>query len=280
MGALLVSIDTGARSKSLITSTIKLAAAFACTIPFAWMILTALKSPEEAFTFSWLPEAPSFDRFFEVFEQAPMGTYIWNSVKITVLVVVGRLIVCSLAGYAFARLDFRGKNAAFGFLMVAMLLPLLVAIIPLYVVYNEIGWLDTHWPLIIPPIVSSSFGVFWMRQFYLTVPKELEEAARIDGCGTIKTFWSVMLPLSTNSLATLGIFTVISTWNEFFTAVIFLSSPSQYTLPVGLAFFASDSGAQVPIIMAATLISMAPILILYVFAQRAVIDRMIESGIK
>lgn len=263
----------------LATTAVKLLAAFYCTVPFAWMALTALKSPQEALAFSWLPSEPNFDQFVAVFQDAPMGRYLWNSTYITALVVVGRLAVCALAGYAFARLEFFGKQVAFGFLMGAMLLPSILTVIPLYAVYQDIGWLDTHWPLIIPPIVTSSIGVFWMRQFFLTVPRELEEAAKLDGCGPIRTFGRIMLPLSTGNLAALGLFTAISAWNEFFTAVVFLNSPELYTLPVGLAFFASDTGANVPIVMAATLISILPILVGYVFLQRLIIDRMIDSGI-
>lgn len=261
-------------------SAIKLLAAFYFALPFAWMVLTALKAPEEAFRFSWLPENPSLDRFFELFERAPIGTYLLNSVVVTTAVVVGRLAISTLAGYAFARLDFPGRRTAFAFLMISMLLPTLLAIIPLYVAYRTIGWLDTLWPLIVPAIVSNSFGVFWMRQFFLSIPKELEDAARIDGCGPFRTLWSVMLPLAVGNLAALGIFTAISTWNEFFLAVIFISSPENYTLPVGLAFFASGSGRDIPIVMAATLVSILPLLVGYLFAQRRIIDRMIESGLK
>lgn len=260
--------------------TLRLFAAFLCVIPFAWMILTAFKDPSDALRFTWLPENPSFDAFFELFDVAPMATYLTNSFKITFLVVIGRLAVCSLAGYALARLEFPGKKWVFGFLVGVMLLPVLLAIIPLYVAYQRVGWLDTHWPLIIPPMVSNSFGVIWMRQFFLSVPNDLEHAAQVDGAGPFRIYWRIMLPLSTGHLAALGIFTAIASWNEFFTAVIFLNSRDQFTVPVGLAFFADSVGSDIPVLMAGTLVSILPLLIVYLIAQRQIIDRMIESGIR
>lgn len=259
---------------------VRFLAAFLCVMPFAWMALTALKDPSEALRFSWLPIDPSFDAFVELFEAAPMTTYLANSFKITTLVVVGRLVVCSLAGYGLARLDFPGRKYVFGFLVGVMLLPVLLAIIPLYVAYQRIGWLDTHWPLLIPPMVSNSFGVIWMRQFFLTVPDDLEDAARLDGAGPFRIYWKIMVPLSVGHLAALAIFTAIASWNEFFTAVIFLNSREQFTVPVGLAFFAGSFGSNIPVLMAGTLVSILPLLIVYLLAQRQIVDRMIESGIR
>lgn len=261
---------------------LRLVAAFVCIGPFLWMTVTSFAEPEYAFTMlaNWLPQRFSLDNYDRLFTVAPMATYLFNSAKITTLVVIGRLLVSAMAGYAFARLDFPGKAGMFAFLMSAMMLPLLIAIIPLYLIYRDIGWLDTHWPLVVPQMVTSTFGMFWMRQFYLTVPTELEDAARVDGCGAWGTFWRIMLPLSTGHLAALGILTFISSWNDFFAPLIFLSSREMFTVPLGLAFFSQGGVEDFPVLMAGSVIAILPILVIYLLAQRTIIEGMMRSGIK
>lgn len=260
----------------------RIAIALLCVGPFLWMIVSSFAEPEYAFNMlvSWAPKRLSFDNYERLFTISPMLTYLLNSFKITILVVIGRLFVSAMAGYAFARLEFPGKNQMFTFLMSAMMLPLLIAIIPLYVVYRDIGWLDTHWPLIVPPMLTNTFGMFWMRQFYLTVPPEIEDAAKVDGCGAWGTFWRIMLPLSAGHLAALGILTYISSWNEFFTPLIFLSSREMFTVPVGLAFFSGGQITDFPVLMAGSFIAILPILTIYILGQRKIIESMMRSGIK
>lgn len=260
----------------------RIAVALLCIGPFLWMTVSSLAEPQYAFNMlsSWLPRRLSLDNYERLFAVSPMMTYLLNSFKITILVVIGRLFVSAMAGYAFARLEFPGKNQMFAFLISAMMLPLLIAIIPLYVVYRDIGWLDTHWPLIVPPMLTSTFGMFWMRQFYLTVPAEIEDAAKVDGCSAWGTFWRIMLPLSTGHLAALGILTYISSWNEFFTPLIFLSSREMFTVPLGLAFFSGGQISDFPVLMAGSFIAILPILVIYVLAQQKIIEGMMRSGIK
>jgi multiple sugar transport system permease protein len=242
------------------------------------MLLTSLKNPAEAAVFRWFPESPNLDQYFRIFDAVPMGRYLLNTIKITVLVIVGRLAVSALAGFALARLAFPGRKQIFAYLIGTMLLPVVMAIIPLFLAYKEIGWLDTHWPLIIPSMVTSGFGAFWMRQFFLSVPQEIEDAAVLDGAGPFRIMRTIMLPMATPHLAALGMLTAISTWNEFFFALIILNSPENYTVSVGLAYFSSTFTRDLPIMMAAAMITILPLFLLYVIGQRRMFDYMMEGS--
>lgn len=252
--------------------------------PFLWMLSTSFKVPGDAVVVppEWLPDPFIVDNYVGLTQLKfiPFGTFVVNSTYIAALVVVGRLFICSLAGYAFARFDFPEKDLVFGILLASMMIPGMVAMIPLYIGYKNIGWLDTHLPLIIPPIIANTFGTFLLRQFFMTIPVELEEAARIDGSSSFGIYWRIMLPLSKPALATLAIFTLMNTWNDFFHPFIYLSKTDKFTLPVGLASFQSEFGTEYTLLMAGAVVAVIPILVVYVSAQRYFVEGIALTGIK
>jgi multiple sugar transport system permease protein len=252
--------------------------------PFLWMVSTSFKLPTEAITLPprWIPSPFTFENYTKLFtsDLLPFPLFFLNSLKITALVVVGRLFVCSLGAYGFARLEFPGRDAAFAVLLASLMVPEIVQIIPLYVAYAQIGWIDTHWPLIIPPIVANTFGTFLLRQFFMSIPKDLEEAALIDGANHFDIYWRIMLPLAKPALATLAIFTFMGSWNDFLHPLIFLNSTQNFTLTVGLAFFQGQAGTDYTRLMAGVVVSVLPILLVYAVAQQHFTRGVVLSGVK
>jgi len=252
--------------------------------PFVWMVSTSFKLPAEAITLPprWIPSPITFDNYTKLVtsELLPFPLFFLNSLKITTLVVIGRLFVCSLGAYGFARLEFPGRDQAFALLLASLMVPEIVQIIPLYTAYAQIGWIDTHWPLIIPPIVANTFGTFLLRQFFLSIPKDLEEAALIDGANHFDIYWRIMLPLAKPALATLAIFTFMGSWNDFLHPLIFLNSTQNFTLTVGLAFFQGQAGTEYARLMAGVVVSVLPILIVYALAQQYFTRGVVLSGVK
>lgn len=252
--------------------------------PFLWMVSTSFKLPTEATVLppEWIPSPFTWDSYRGLFDNKilPFGRFIFNSVYIAVLVVIGRLIACALAGYGFARLEFPGRDIAFGMLLASLMIPDMLAVIPLYSAYARIGWIDTHWPLIIPPIVANTFGTFLLRQFFKTIPKDYEEAALIDGASHWEIFWRVMVPLAKPALATVGVLTFISSWNDFFLPLVFLTSIEKFTLPVGLAFYQGELSTDYTSLMAGSVLAILPTLVLYVLAQRYFTQGVVLTGVK
>ncbi len=253
-------------------------------LPFLWMLSTSFKEPTEAITVppEWIPDPFILDNYIALFQNTilPFPLFIVNSIKISVLVVVGRLFICALGGYGFARLSFPGRDAAFAMLLASLMIPGMVTIFPLYFAYAEIGWIDTHWPLIIPPIVANTFGTFLMRQFFMTIPQDLEDAAIMDGASQFGIFWRIMMPLAGPALATLAIFTFMNTWNDFFNPLIFLNRTEKFTLPVGLAFFNDEFSTQYTKLMAGVVLSLIPMMVVYSFAQKYFTRGITLTGIR
>ncbi len=252
--------------------------------PFLWMVSTSFKLPTEATVLppEWIPSPFTWDSYRGLFDNQilPFGRFIFNSVYIAVLVVIGRLIACALAGYGFARLEFPGRDIAFGMLLASLMIPDMLAVIPLYSAYARIGWIDTHWPLIIPPIVANTFGTFLLRQFFKTIPKDYEEAALIDGASHWEIFWRIMVPLAKPALATVGVLTFISSWNDFFLPLVFLTSIEKFTLPVGLAFYQGELSTDYTSLMAGSVLAIVPTLVLYGLAQRYFTQGVVLTGVK
>ena len=252
--------------------------------PFVWMLSTSLKLPGDVITMppKLFPHPFTADNYAYLVNNGilPFTQFIGNSTYIAVLVIIGRLVVCSLAAYGFARLTFRGRDLAFGMLLGALMIPDMLMILPLYATYVQVGLIDTHFPLIVPPIVSNTFGTFLMRQFFLSIPKEYEEAALVDGASHLRIFVSIILPLSKPALATLAILTFVSSWNDFFNPLIYLSDVNKFTLPVGLAFFQGESGAQYGPLMAGAAVAIIPTIILFIVTQKHFTRGIAMSGIK
>ena len=251
-------------------------------IPFLWMVSTSLKTTAQSMAFppEWWPAPFVWGNYARIWDFMPFFTFLLNSVKIAFFVVCGQLLTCSLAGYAFATLRFPGRRALFLVLLSTMMIPSEVTLIPVFVIMKSLGWLNTHYSLIVPAFFGSVFGTFLLRQFFLTLPNDLEDAARIDGCSPFGIYWRIMLPLAKPSLATLAIFTFMGTWNDFMRPLIYLSDMDKMTLPVGLALISNHQDIRIPLIMAGAMLSLLPILVFYVCGQKYFVRGIALTGMK
>ena len=253
-------------------------------LPFFWMLSTAMKRAEEVYLSPpvWIPLPPQIANFAEVLTRVPFHRYAFNTFLIVSLVMIGTLFSCSFAAYGFARLRAPGRNLIFMLVLASLMLPGAVTLVPTYLMFNSIGWVDTFLPLIVPAFFGNAFFIFLLRQFYLTIPVELEDAAKIDGASVYRIWWSIILPLSQPVLATVAVFTFVTTYNDFFTPLIYLSDEDNYTIAVALSFFQGSPriGPQMHLLMAAVTMSILPPLILFVAAQRYFVRGIVMSGIK
>ncbi len=249
--------------------------------PLIWMVLTSLKEPARVFT-QFFPNPIKWSNYSEVLQQVTFLKQYANSVYIGLTVTLLTLIFASMAGYAFARLNFPGRNVIFLLLLSVMMIPPEVTIIPLFLFMRDLGWVNTHIPLILLPVFGApgAFGVFLMRQFFITVPKELEEAAVMDGCSKFRIYWNIMMPLAVPSLATLTIFTFLTNWDEFLNPLIFINTRELMTLPIGLSLFTDETGTAWHHLMSATTLVTIPLLLIFFFAQKKFIEGMTAGSIK
>lgn len=252
--------------------------------PFWWMLTTSLKEPARIFVFPpqlW-PSPIRWENFADVLRTQPFLLYYWNSLYIATLVTLGTCCLASLAGYGFARLRFPFRNGLFVVLLSALMVPVEVTAVPLFILMRTLGLVNTHVPLILPPVLGAGgvFGVFLMRQFFLTIPGEIEEAARIDGLSPFGIFWRIVLPLAQAPLATLAIFTFLASWNEFFDPLIYLNSKPLYTLPLALALYTDEAGTAWHLLMAASVLATLPLIGLFFMAQRRFIEGIALTGLK
>jgi multiple sugar transport system permease protein len=252
-------------------------------IPFAWMVRTSFMTLAQVFKFppQWIPNPWVWENYPKAISQTPFATWFLNSLRIALVVTVGQLFTCSLAGFTFARLRFPGRKALFLLYLGTMMIPGQVTVIPVFVIMNRLGWVDTPLPLIVPGLVSA-WGTFMFRQYFLTLPGELMDSAKIDGASYFRIYSQIFLPLAKPALATLGIFTFMGAWNDFFGPIIFLQSKLNKTLTVGLLQFRADYQGlgQWQVMMAGVVISVMPILIAFVIGQEYFVKGIALSGIK
>ncbi|WP_432876775.1 carbohydrate ABC transporter permease [Kribbella sp. CA-245084] len=248
--------------------------------PLLWMIGTSFKSGPDTVTHpsSIIPAHPTLANYADAFHILPR--YLWNSIELAFLNVVFLLAVASLAGFAFARLDFPGRDLLFLVVLGSALVPGIVYLIPQYAVFRGWGWVDTHYPLWVPRAFTPVFGTFLMRQFFLGIPKELEEAARIDGAGVFTIFSQIMLPLGTPALATVALFTFVDSWNDLLGPLIFVNSQRLQTVPVALALFRGLEFSNTAALMAAATITIVPVFAVFILAQRYFVAGITLSGMK
>ena len=250
--------------------------------PIVFAVSTSLRTPAESFNLppEWLPVSPDWSNYKAVFTTIPFETYILNSVWITMAIVVGQMITAALAGYAFARLDFPGREVLFWLVLATMMIPLQATIIPVFVLISKLGLADTRASLILPAL-SSAFGTFLMRQYFLRIPKEFEEAALLDGASQWRIFSSIYLPLAKGGLAVLAILTFNGYWNEFLRPLIFLRSLDLFTLPLGLVSLQGYLGTgSISIVLAGVVISLLPVLAVYLVGQRYLVEGIMMGGLK
>jgi len=251
--------------------------------PFLWMLATSMKGPGEVFQSppAWLPDRWDLRNYRAIMEILPFGRMILNSLTIAVSATVGQVASCALAAYAFARMRFRGRGVLYGVLLATMMVPPQVTMIPVFLIMRWLGWIDTLYALIVPAFFGGAFGTFLLRQHFATLPPELEDAARIDGCGRFRILWRIVLPLSKPALLTLSLFTFMAYWNDLLGPVIYLSSIERATLTIGLASLQSGPmTTHYELLMAGSVLSVLPILVLLVLGQRWFIQGVATTGLK
>ena len=258
-------------------------------LPMFWLISTALKYSGDIYLYPpvFLSIPPFWQSFVAIFEfpQIPMLLFIRNSLIVAIPAVAGTVISSALVGYSFSRLRWWGRDFLFALTLATMMLPSQVTLIPTYIIFKNFGWLDTWYPLIIPALFGAPMYIFLLRQFFLGISPELDDAARIDGCGPFGIFWRITLPLSTPALGAVAIFSFQAHWNEFFTPLIYLNSVEKFTLSLGIRLFNTPEGASQQqwswnYLMAASFITILPILIIFFFAQRLFIQGIVVTGLK
>ncbi|MBD1908822.1 carbohydrate ABC transporter permease [Funiculus sociatus GB2-A5] len=250
--------------------------------PLIWLISTSLKSPSEnifQFPPQLVPSQPTFQNFVQVWQTNPFGQYLFNSTLIAVLTVGLNLLFCSLAAYPLARLNFRGRDMIFAGVVSTIMIPFQIVMIPLYILTVQLGLRNTYLGVILPS-VASAFGIFLLRQAFQGVPKELEEAARMDGCSELGLWWHVMLPAIRPALVCLALFVFIGSWSDFLWPLIVLDRPEYYTLPLGVANLAGTFSLDWRLIAAGSVISIAPVLLVFLFLQRYIVATDTGSGVK
>jgi len=256
--------------------------------PLFWTAMSSLKTIPEMFAFPpiLIPATPQWANYWTVLNiDYPVGRWFVNSVLIVVLTTFGTLITASLVAYSFARFDYRGRDVLFMITLSTMMLPAQVTLIPQFVLFYKLGWVNTHLPLWVPHwFGGGAFAIFLMRQFFLTLPRDLDEAALIDGAGYFRIFWSILLPLCKPVLATLAIITIIASWSDFLGPLIYLNTPEKFTVSVRLQFFNAvpEVGGEPMqhLLMAACVMSMVPIILMFFFGQRFFVQGIVMSGIK
>ena len=251
-------------------------------IPLLWMFSTSLKTRPEIFAWppTWIPDVPQWVNYPDAFNKYPLARFMLNSMILVVANIVGELISVPIIAYAFARLRFPGKPVLFLLMLSPMMIPGHIRLIPLYSIYLRLDMVGTYWPLILPSFFGNPFFIFLLVQYMRTIPRELDEAARIDGAGTWTILYRIILPLCIPALTIIIVFTFLWTWNDFLQPLIYLSDFNTYPISVGLAFFQGRYSVEWNMFMAATLVSITPILVLYFFAQKQLIGGLSSIGVK
>ncbi len=253
-------------------------------VPFYWMIATSLKAQGNLYLYppQWIPDPFVWSNYREVWDAVPFATFAKNTAVIVTLVMIGTLLSCSFSAYGFARLRAPGRDFIFLIVLATMMLPGAVTLVPTYIAFNKLGWINSILPLVVPSFFGAPFYIFMLRQFYLSIPKEIEESGRIDGASAFRIWWDLMLPLTKPALATVAVFTFFATYNDFFGPLIYLNSESKQTIAVGLSYFTGSRnvGPQMHLLMAMTLMATIPSLIVFIFAQRFFVQSIVTTGLK
>ncbi|MBI2940177.1 MAG: carbohydrate ABC transporter permease [Chloroflexi bacterium] len=247
------------------------------------MISTSLKTPASVFNFppQWIPEPVMWDNYHTALVKImPFGLYYINTTIITAASIVGKVLSRAVVAFAFARLRWWGRDVVFILMLSTMMLPPQVTLIPQFIIFRSFGWIDTFWPLIVPAFFGGAFYTFLLRQFFLTIPLEMDDAARIDGASNLQIFARIILPLSKPALAAVAIFTFTATWNEFLTPLIYLHSKQKLTVALALSAFRGEYSTSWHLLMAASLVAMLPPLLVFFFAQKYFIQGVVFTGVK
>lgn len=271
------------RTNSLIVFTVLLLlAVIVIGVPVGWVILTALKARQQIFAWPpvYFPDPVHWDNFTEVMTAIPFARFALNSVFISLMNIIGRVLSCSLVAFAFARLRFPGKNLLFFLLLSTLMIPHQITLIPQFVLFNAIGWTGTYLPLIVPAFLGNAFFIFLMRQYIMTIPRDLDEAARIDGASTWDIFGRIIMPLCIPPMVLITVLTFLWTWNDFLNPLIYINNFDDYTIQLGLNMLRGRFNIQWNLIMAGSLLAMLPCIIIYFLTQKYLIGGIANVGIK
>lgn len=273
---------TRQRLSAILSHGLLLMGAVVMVIPFIWMLSTSFKAPGQTFVYppTWIPHPFVWRNYIDMWIALPFNWFFINSLKIATLATLGQLISCAMAAFAFSVLKFRGREVLFLALIATLMVPYQVTLIPTFILFSKIGWVGTHLPLWVPAFWGGAFGTFLLRQFYLTIPIDLAESARIDGANIFQIFTNIYLPLSKPAMATLAIFTFMWTWNDLLNPLIYVSELKQLTLTVGLSLFQNQYTGKWTLMMAGAMVSILPILLVFFFAQKYFIEGIAMTGIK
>lgn len=250
--------------------------------PFYWMISTALKSAEQLFVIPpvWIPNPPTFENFGKVFQEVPFDKYFVNTAWLVGWNVLGQVLSVTLIAYGFARLRFPGRDILFLLLLGTLMVPSQVTLVPQFILFAKLGWVNTYLPLIVPAFTGNPFLIFLMRQYMLTIPLDLDEAATIDGANRWQILWRIILPLVMPAIVLVAVFTFVWTWNDYMGPLIYLNDPNLFTVSLGLGFFRGVRETSWDLLMAASVLSMIPPLVLFFIAQRRLLGGISATGIK
>ncbi|MET9907536.1 carbohydrate ABC transporter permease [Streptomyces sp. NPDC006476] len=270
------------RITSLLSVTVLTVAAVLIVAPLVWALSTSLRTPATSFDQppQWIPTHPIWSNYQAVFQKVPLGTFFLNSTLVTGLIVVGQLITSTMSGYAFAMVRFRGNKALFAVILATMMVPLQTTIIPVFLIIKYLGLTDTSMALVLPA-VGGAFGTFLMRQYFLQMPRELGEAARVDGASHFQVFARIYAPMARAPMATLAVLTFSAYWNEFFRPLIFLQSTDKFTLPLGLVSLQGTLGTgSISIVLAGVVIALIPSVLIFVAAQRYFVEGIVAGSFR
>lgn len=256
--------------------------AAALMLPLYWMVSTAVKSPAQMFEIppAWIPNPVDFSSFPKVFQEVPFGRFLVNTIIIVALNIVGHLVSVTLIAYGFARLRFPGRSVLFLIMLSTLMIPYHVTLVPRFILFSKLGWINTYLPLTVPAFTGSAFLIFLVRQYMMSIPFDLDEAAYIDGASRFGVFWRIILPLSRPALMLVIVFTFVGTWNDFLQPLIYLNDPNMFTVSLGLSLFQGARETNWNLLMAGSLLATIPPLILFFIAQRQLIGGISIEGLK
>jgi multiple sugar transport system permease protein len=276
----------GRRRQTQLLNGLTHAALIACSavilLPLLFQISTSLKEAGDVFLFppAWIPNPVRWQNYLDAVTAIPFFLYLRNTVTITVLSIVGKVLSVTLVAFAFARLQWWGRDVLFFVMLATLMLPPHVTLIPQFILFRQLGWIDTFLPLVVPDFFGGPFLTFLVRQFFLTIPRDLDDAARIDGCSNFGVYWRIIMPLSRPAVLMVVIMVFNNTWNDFLHPLIYLQSQEKFTLALGLRFFQGEASTSWNLLMAASLLTMLPVIVLFFVAQRSFLQGIVFTGVK
>jgi multiple sugar transport system permease protein len=258
---------------------------FTFALPFVWQVSTSLKPIQQVYKFppEWIPKPFVWRNYIDAMQVVPFGQFFMNTAKVTIFVVIGQVMSCSLAGFAFSRLRWKARWPLFVIMLSTMMLPGQVTLIPQFILFRQLEWVNTLLPITVPYLFAAPYGTFLMRQFFATIPLDMDDAARVDGASTLRIYWQILMPMSKPALATVATFAFNHAWNDYLGPLIYLNSVEKFTLQLGLAAFRSRAawgGMRWDLLMAATTVVTAPALLVFIFVQRYLIQGVVITGVK